>query len=136
MFTDTQTDIIPKLCFSDSGRSKTCRFVKISSSNFLTITILSLCLIRIQESKKEKEDYEEEEDEDEEDTQTEKVKWKEVDERFLFVCASTRCYEASLLYTVKCLYSGDKRMSRESFGVALCCIRKRVNVFSGIYNYV
>ncbi|CAL1263731.1 unnamed protein product, partial [Larinioides sclopetarius] len=37
-----QTDIIPKLCFSDSGRSKTWRFVKISSSNFLTITILSL----------------------------------------------------------------------------------------------
>ena len=38
----SQTDIIPKLCFSDSGRSKTWRFVKISSSNFLTITILSL----------------------------------------------------------------------------------------------
>ncbi|CAL1282291.1 unnamed protein product, partial [Larinioides sclopetarius] len=30
----SQTDIIPKLCFSDSGRSKTWRFVKISSSNF------------------------------------------------------------------------------------------------------
>ncbi|GBM15109.1 hypothetical protein AVEN_242156-1 [Araneus ventricosus] len=41
----SQTDIIPKLCFSDSGRSKTWRFVKISSSNFLTITI------RIRESK-------------------------------------------------------------------------------------
>ncbi|CAL1294604.1 unnamed protein product, partial [Larinioides sclopetarius] len=40
--TDRQTDIIPKLCFSDSGRSKTWRFVKIASSNFLTITILSL----------------------------------------------------------------------------------------------
>ncbi|GBO42049.1 hypothetical protein AVEN_17267-1 [Araneus ventricosus] len=50
--TDTQTDIIPKLCLSDSGRSKTWRFVKISSSNFLTITILSLCVLRIRESKK------------------------------------------------------------------------------------
>ncbi|CAL1290224.1 unnamed protein product, partial [Larinioides sclopetarius] len=30
------------MCFSDSGGSKTWRFVKISSSNFLTITILSL----------------------------------------------------------------------------------------------
>ncbi|CAL1283116.1 unnamed protein product, partial [Larinioides sclopetarius] len=39
---DRQTDIIPKSCFLDSGRSKTWRFVKISSSNFLTITILSL----------------------------------------------------------------------------------------------
>ncbi|GBL89262.1 hypothetical protein AVEN_225806-1 [Araneus ventricosus] len=36
--TDRHTDIIPKLCFLDSGRSKTWRFVKISSSNFLTIT--------------------------------------------------------------------------------------------------
>ncbi|GBM95807.1 hypothetical protein AVEN_165507-1 [Araneus ventricosus] len=35
-----QIDLIPKLCFSDSGTSKTWRFVKISSSNFLTITIL------------------------------------------------------------------------------------------------
>ncbi|GBN89566.1 hypothetical protein AVEN_2598-1 [Araneus ventricosus] len=50
--TDTQTDIIPKLCFSDSGRSKTWRFVKISSSNFLTITVLSLCILRKRESKK------------------------------------------------------------------------------------
>ncbi|GBM32385.1 hypothetical protein AVEN_239780-1 [Araneus ventricosus] len=49
----SQTDIIPKLCFSDSGRSKTWRFVKISSSNFLTITILSLCILRIRESKEE-----------------------------------------------------------------------------------
>ncbi|GBN97013.1 hypothetical protein AVEN_267842-1 [Araneus ventricosus] len=48
----SQTDIIPKLCFSDSGRSKTWRFVKISSSNFLTVTILSLCILRIRESKK------------------------------------------------------------------------------------
>ncbi|GBM92554.1 hypothetical protein AVEN_272846-1 [Araneus ventricosus] len=48
----SQTDIIPKLCFSDSGRSKTRRFVKISSSNFLTITILSLSLLRIREGKK------------------------------------------------------------------------------------
>ncbi|GBM25491.1 hypothetical protein AVEN_83931-1 [Araneus ventricosus] len=48
----SQRDIIPKLCFSDSGRSKTWRFVKISSSNFLTITILSLCILRIRESKK------------------------------------------------------------------------------------
>ncbi|GBL90019.1 hypothetical protein AVEN_112240-1 [Araneus ventricosus] len=45
--------MIPKLCFSESGRSKTWRFVKISSSNFLTITILSLCILRIRESKKE-----------------------------------------------------------------------------------
>ncbi|GBN99199.1 hypothetical protein AVEN_196503-1 [Araneus ventricosus] len=50
--TDTHTDIIPKLCFSDSGRSKTWRFVKISSSNFLSITIISLCILRIRESKK------------------------------------------------------------------------------------
>ncbi|GBN46741.1 hypothetical protein AVEN_182126-1, partial [Araneus ventricosus] len=34
-------------------RSKTWRFVKISSSNFLTITILSLCILRIRESKTE-----------------------------------------------------------------------------------
>ncbi|GBM66277.1 hypothetical protein AVEN_235780-1 [Araneus ventricosus] len=50
--TDRHTDIIPKLCFSDSGRSKTWRSVKISSSNFLTITILSLCILCIRESKK------------------------------------------------------------------------------------
>ncbi|GBN42059.1 hypothetical protein AVEN_218863-1 [Araneus ventricosus] len=49
--TDRHTGMIPKLCFSDSGRSKTWRFVKISSSNFLTITILSLCILRIRESK-------------------------------------------------------------------------------------
>ncbi|GBO14083.1 hypothetical protein AVEN_73410-1 [Araneus ventricosus] len=47
----SQTDMIPKLCFSDSGRSKTWRSVKMSSSNFLTITILSLCTLRIRESK-------------------------------------------------------------------------------------
>ncbi|GBM36565.1 hypothetical protein AVEN_162011-1 [Araneus ventricosus] len=46
----SQTDrLILKLCFSDSGRSKTWRFVKISSSNFLTITILSLCILHIRE---------------------------------------------------------------------------------------
>ncbi|GBM15185.1 hypothetical protein AVEN_39099-1 [Araneus ventricosus] len=33
--------------------SKTWRFVKISSSNFLTITILSLCILRIREIKNE-----------------------------------------------------------------------------------
>ncbi|GBO18933.1 hypothetical protein AVEN_272937-1 [Araneus ventricosus] len=43
---------IPKLFFPDSGRSKTWRFVNISSSNFLTITILSLCILRTRESKK------------------------------------------------------------------------------------
>ncbi|GBN52501.1 hypothetical protein AVEN_259697-1 [Araneus ventricosus] len=47
----SQKHIIPKLCFSDSGRSKTWGSVKISSSNFLTITILSLCILRIRESK-------------------------------------------------------------------------------------
>ncbi|GBN26845.1 hypothetical protein AVEN_88922-1 [Araneus ventricosus] len=35
-----------------TGRCKTWRFVKISSSNFLTITILSLCILRRRESKK------------------------------------------------------------------------------------
>ncbi|GBM85899.1 Retrovirus-related Pol polyprotein from transposon TNT 1-94 [Araneus ventricosus] len=39
------------------GRSKTWRSVKISSSNFLTITILSLCILRIRESKKKYERY-------------------------------------------------------------------------------
>ncbi|GBM38137.1 hypothetical protein AVEN_1528-1 [Araneus ventricosus] len=35
-----------------AGRSKTWRFVKIKSSNFLTITIISLCILRIRQSKK------------------------------------------------------------------------------------
>ncbi|GBN57622.1 hypothetical protein AVEN_121767-1 [Araneus ventricosus] len=48
----SETDIIPKWCFSDSGRSKTWRFVKASSSIVLMIALLSPCILRIRESKK------------------------------------------------------------------------------------
>lgn len=41
----SQTEIIPKQCFSDSLRSKKYRFFKIWNSNILTITTFYLCFI-------------------------------------------------------------------------------------------